>query len=134
MPAQKTVSGKPDFATIGGILLAIGGIVGGLLLEGGRIKDVAQITAAIIVLGGTFGAVMVNTPPRVLMGALKRFAHVFLDSTQGTEQIVEEIIGYASKARKNGIVSLEQDAEGISDAFLKKAMNLAVDGTDMQEL
>jgi len=43
----------------GGIVLAMGGILGGLLLEGGKIKDVSQFTAALIVLGGTFGAVMV---------------------------------------------------------------------------
>ena len=132
--AQTKSSGKPDFATIGGILLAFGGIVGGLLLEGGRIRDVAQITAAIIVLGGTFGAVMVNTPPEVLLGALRRFGQVFLYSSQGPESIIEEIIGYAAKARKSGLVSLEQDAESIGHPLLKKALGLAVDGTDMQEL
>ncbi|MGI8743865.1 MAG: flagellar motor protein [Bryobacteraceae bacterium] len=134
MAATGKKSGKPDFATIGGIVLAVGGIVGGLLLEGGKIRDVAQITAAIIVLGGTFGAVMINTPPQVLLGALKRLREVFLYSAEGPESIIEEIIGYATKARKSGLVSLEQDAEAIAHPFLRKAMGLAVDGTDMQEL
>jgi chemotaxis protein MotA len=134
MAPTKKAFGKPDFATIGGVLLAFGGIVGGLLLEGGKIQDIVQITAAIIVLGGTFGAVMVNTPPRVLVGALKRFVQVFRDSSQPADGIIEEIISYATKARKSGLVSLEQDAETIADPFLRKTMNLAVDGTDMQEL
>ena len=134
MAATKKASGKPDFATFGGVLLALGGIVGGLLLEGGKIQDIVQITAAIIVLGGTFGAVMVNTPTRVLVGALKRFVQVFRDSSQPADGIIEEIISYATKARKSGLVSLEQDAESIADPFLRKTMNLAVDGTDMQEL
>ena len=53
---------KPDMATFAGLLLAIGGILGGLLLEGGKIEDISQMTAAMIVLGGTLGAVMVTTP------------------------------------------------------------------------
>jgi chemotaxis protein MotA len=125
---------KPDLASAVGLLIAAGGIVGGLLLEGGQMRDIAQYTAAIIVLGGTFGAVMVSTPLPVLKGAGKRFLGVFLEHTITPDAIINEIIGYATKARKNGIVSLEQEADAIADPFLKKALNLAVDGTDLQEL
>ena len=76
-PAKKAGS-RPDLASIGGIILAVGGIVGGLIMEGGKIKDISQVTAAIIVLGGTLGAVMVSTPLSVLKGAALRFIHVLL--------------------------------------------------------
>ncbi|HLG96304.1 MAG TPA: motility-associated protein [Bryobacteraceae bacterium] len=79
---KKAPGGRPDFATAAGILVAFGGILGGLVMEGGRIKDVSQIMAAFIVLGGTFGAVMVSTPLSVLKGAALRLIHVFLDKTQ----------------------------------------------------
>ena len=69
---------KPDFASIGGIILAVGGILAGLTLEGGSVRDVAQVTAAMIVLGGTLGAVMLTTPPHVLLGAFKKLPMVFL--------------------------------------------------------
>ena len=59
--ALKPIISRTDFASIGGVIISIGGILGGLLLEGGKIRDVAQITAALIVLGGTLGAVMVTT-------------------------------------------------------------------------
>jgi chemotaxis protein MotA len=131
---EKTRGGRPDFVTLGGIALALGGILGGLIMEGGKITDVAQITAAFIVLGGTFGAVMISTPLAVLKGALVRFAHVFLDKTQPPDAAIEQLIGYASKARKNGLVSLEGEALEIQDPFLRKALTLAVDGTDLQEL
>ena len=134
-PAAAKPSGpKPDFATIAGILLAFGGILGGLVMEGGRIKDVSQITAAFIVLGGTFGAVMVSTPLGALKGAAVRFGHVFLDKTQAPDAVIEQVIGYATKARKQGLVSLETEALEIQDPFLRKALTLAVDGTDLQEL
>jgi chemotaxis protein MotA len=132
--APKRAGARPDIATIAGILLAFGGIVGGLLMEGGRIKDISQITAAFIVLGGTFGAVMVSTPLTVLKGAAVRLTHVVLDRTQPPDAVIEQIIGYATKARKNGLVSLESEALEISDPFLRKALTLAVDGTDLQEL
>ncbi|HLH38201.1 MAG TPA: flagellar motor protein [Bryobacteraceae bacterium] len=123
-----------DIASIGGLALALGGILGGLLIEGGRLKDVAQFTAAMIVLGGTIGAVMISTPLPIVIGAAKRFAGVFRDNNKPMNEMLELVIGYATKARKNGLVSLEHEAEQIQDPFLKKALNLAVDGTDLQEL
>ena len=125
---------RPDLISVAGLAVALAGILGGLVMEGGRIKDVAQFTAAMIVLGGTSGAVMVSTPLHVLKGALRRLAAVFLDSTPDLSKITEEVIGYATKARKNGLVSLEKEAEEIADPFLRKAMNLGVDGTDLQEI
>jgi len=132
--AAKKAGSRPDLASIGGIVLAVGGIVGGLLMEGGKIKDISQITAAIIVLGGTLGAVMVSTPMSVLKGAALRLIHVLLDKTQPPDAAIEELIGYATKARKNGLVSLENESLSIQDPFLKKDLTLAVDGTDLQEI
>jgi len=132
--SAKPSGSRPDLASIGGIILAVGGIVGGLLMEGGKIKDISQITAAIIVLGGTLGAVMVSTPMSVLKGAALRFIHVLFDKTQPPDAAIEELIGYATKARKNGLVSLENESLSIQDPFLKKALTLAVDGTDLQEI
>ena len=125
---------KPDFATIAGLVVAFGGILGGLLLEGGKIADIAQVTAAMIVLGGTLGAVMVTTPLRTLISAAKKLTFVFLERSHSPAEIIEEIISYASKARRNSIVSLESDLGKISDPFLQKALTLAVDGTDLNAL
>ena len=60
--AQNKNPARLDFITLAGLALALTGILGGLLMEGGRIRDIAQFTAAMIVLGGTIGAVMVSTP------------------------------------------------------------------------
>jgi chemotaxis protein MotA len=131
-PKQK--GAKPDIATLGGLLLAFGGILGGMVLEGGKIGEIAQPTAAMIVLGGTLGATMVTAPLKILMSAARKLAVVFFEKAETPQAMIEEIIRYATKARKNGIVSLEQDAEQIADPFLRKALNLAVDGADLQEL
>ena len=127
-------STRPDFASILGLVVAFGGIIGGLVLEGGKVSDVTQVTAAIVVLGGTLGAVMVTSPMAALLGAVKSLKKVFFEETVHPEAAVEEIIGYATKARKSSIISLEEDLDKISDPFLRKALSLAVDGTDLKEL
>lgn len=131
-PKQRTT--RPDLATFLGLVVAFGGIVGGLMMEGGKLKDVAQITAAFIVLGGTFGAVLVSTPVGILMGALRRLVHVFVDISDSPDAVIEQLIVFATAARRNGLVALEDDAMKVQDPFLRKALNLAVDGTDLQEL
>jgi chemotaxis protein MotA len=118
---------KPDFATLGGIVLAIGGLVGGLLLEGGRLQDIAQITSALIVLGGTIGAVMISTPLSVLIRAARQLGNVFFSSTESISERIEEIVALANHARRTGIVSLESHTASIDDPFLRKALELAVD-------
>lgn len=133
IPARPKVS-RPDLATISGLLLAFGGIIGGLIMEGGKIKDVSQITAALIVLGGTCGAVMVSTPLAVLIGAARRLIHVILDKSEPPDAVIEQLIGFAGMARRNGLVSLENTALEVEDHFLRKALILAIDGTDLQEI
>jgi len=132
--AAKSGGMKPDLATIGGFAVAFGGILGGMMLEGGKLGEILQFTAGMIVVGGTFGAVMITTPLSLLFAAVKKLPLVFLERSGSTSDVVEEILGYATRARKNGIVSLESDIDKIGDPFLKKALTLAVDGTDLQDL
>jgi chemotaxis protein MotA len=132
--AKKQTSARPDFATIGGLVLALGGIIAGLLMEGGKIQDIAQLTSALIVLGGTLGAVMITTPLPVLIRASKQFSSVVFGKVPPADDFLEEIIGYAARARKNGIVSLEQEANSIGDPFLRKALGLAVDGIESDKI
>ncbi|HUA57379.1 MAG TPA: flagellar motor protein [Verrucomicrobiae bacterium] len=125
---------RPDLATLGGIALALTGILGGLLLEKGSIQDVAQATAAMIVLGGTFGAVLVTNPLPVVLRGLAAIKSILMEPVVSPESTIESLIRYATLARKNGIVSLESEAASIHDPFLRKALGMAVDGTDLQEI
>src|SRR5271170_2646705 len=133
-PKSKLRSTRPDFASLLGVGVALGAIIRGLMMEGGHVSDITQTSAAIIVLGGTLGAVMITSPLYALMGALKGMKDVFFENVINFEVATEELIGYATKARKSSVISLEEDLDKISDPFLKKALTLAVDGTDIQEL
>ncbi|MGH9626979.1 MAG: flagellar motor protein, partial [Bryobacteraceae bacterium] len=130
----KTHRSKLDFSSLLGVALALGGVLGGLILEGGKFSDVSQLTAALIVLGGTLGAVMITSPQASLIGAFRKLGSIFFETAYSPRETIEEIMSYAAKARRNGIVSLEQEIDTIPDHFLRKALSLVVDGTDVQEI
>lgn len=119
-----------DIASVGGILLAMIGILGGLIIEGGSIAQVTQPTAMLIVLGGTMGAVMLQFPLDVVLAALKQFMGIFLSRHSKNESIISQLVIFAVKARRSGIVSLDSDLEEVTDPFLKQALMLAIDGTE----
>ena len=123
-----------DFASLAGIALALASVLGGLLLEGGKIGDIAQFTAAVVVLGGTFGAVLVTTPLAMFLSAAKKLPLVFFEETRPTTEVIDRMIALAAKARSKGIVSLEFDAEAHPDRFWRKALGLAVDGVGVNEI
>ncbi len=123
-----------DKGSWGGIVVAIGGILLGLALEGGKIGQILQPTAALIVFGGTLGAVMVQFPLSVVIAAFASLAHVFFERGEDPLLVVRELVRYAQKARKDGIVSLDSEVEKIREPFWKKTLMLAVDGTEPAEL
>jgi chemotaxis protein MotA len=123
-----------DKSSLSGIILALGGILAGLLLEGGNLRQVLQPTAAMIVFGGTLGAVMLQFPLPVLVQASRRLGSVFITPRQNPQRTIARLVEYAQKARRQGIVSLDAELSKIEDPFLKKSLMLAVDGTEPQEL
>jgi chemotaxis protein MotA len=123
-----------DAGSLGGILLALAGILAGLLLEGGHIGQVLQPTAAMIVFGGTLGAVMLQFPLNTVFSAAFRLVRVFFHRDGGGEALLRQIVAFANKARRKGIVSLDQDLPLVADPFLRQALMLAVDGTEPSEL
>lgn len=126
-----------DIGTIGGILIALIGIGYGLVLDGGRISQVIQPTAALIVFGGTLGAVMVQFPIRVVLQALLQLKDVFFGAEADSDELVKNLLRYAYKARKEGILSLDGELGKIKDPFLKESLMLAIDGvnaTDLREM
>jgi chemotaxis protein MotA len=123
-----------DKGSIGGVLLAIVGIVAGLLIEGGNLGQILQPTAALIVFGGTLGAVLLQFPLTTVMAAFRSLAHVFAAPKKQNDELIRLLMSFANKARRHGVVSLDTDLNDIEDPFLKRSLMLAVDGTEPAEL
>ncbi|MBJ6751693.1 flagellar motor protein [Geomonas anaerohicana] len=123
-----------DLSTLIGIALGLFAVFGGAALEGLHMSALIQPTAAIIVLGGTSAATIVSFPLPVLMAAVKDLKKVFMPPKEDPEAVIKNIINYAAKARRNGLISLEQEAQTVKDSFTKKGISLVVDGIDPQKL
>jgi chemotaxis protein MotA len=123
-----------DKGSVGGVLLAVLGIIAGLLLEGGNVGQILQPTAALIVFGGTMGAVLLQFPLPTVVAAFASLGHIFSAPRKHNNQLLRQIVAFANKARRNGLVSLDGDLASIQDPFLKQALMLAVDGTEPSEL
>jgi chemotaxis protein MotA len=123
-----------NLATLIGLGLAFFGIVGGNFLEGGHISSLLQPTAAVIILGGTFGACFVQFPLAVAIASLRAILGAFKEPQTDNKGVIREIIRIAYKARKEGVISLEADAQKMSDPFMKKALMMAMDGVDPKVL
>ena len=123
-----------DKASIGGVVLAIAGIVAGLLIEGGTLNQILQPTAALIVFGGTMGAVLLQFPLTTVTGAFRSMARVFVTPARQNDMLIAQLVSFANKARRNGVASLDADLKTIQEPFLKQPLMLAVDGTEPAEL
>lgn len=113
-----------DKATLIGLVLALGAIVGGQVLEGGKLGSIIQLTAAIIVFGGTFGAVFISYPFKEVLGAFKGLGTIIKEPPQDPHQIISQITTYANKARREGILSLEKEIKNVQNPFLAKAVRV----------
>jgi chemotaxis protein MotA len=123
-----------DKSTFGGIAIAFIGIGCGLVLDGGKLAQVIQPTAALIVLGGTLGAVMVQYPLPIILQAISQLKEVFLNKAPESDALVQNLLRYALKARKEGILSLDGELAKIHDPFLKESLMLAIDGVNATDL
>jgi chemotaxis protein MotA len=119
-----------DITTIAGVVVAIGFILLGQLLEGGHVGSIVQGTAALIVFGGTIGAVLVSFPLKDFVRGLKLAAMALRDKKNDLDQIVQQIVELAGVARRDGVLALEQRLPALEDDFLRRAVGFIVDGVD----
>ena len=123
-----------DLTSLLGVLLGFGAVVGGQVLEGGSLMAIIQPTAFLIVIVGSIGATMLSFPQKDLMAGVKALPGAFLGGGADPKATMELLINLATKARKEGILALQNDIVNLEDPFLKKGLELMTDGTDPQLL
>ncbi len=123
-----------DFNSIAGILLALAAIVGGQILEGGYIGSLLQLAAFIIVVGGTAGAVLLQSPIKVFVNGIKMSVWVFFPPLWSPQTLIMQVIGWAHISRKEGLLALESHVQTVSDPLTKKGLQLLADGSKPEKL
>lgn len=117
-----------DLAALVGTVLGVAAVLGGQVLEGGSIAQISQGTAALIVLGGTLGAMFLSFPGSDIRRALKRIPTIYFEPELKQEALIEEIVRVATIARKEGVLALESQKDKLSDPLLRRGLQFVVDG------
>ncbi|WP_374401366.1 flagellar motor protein [Niveibacterium sp.] len=123
-----------DKISILGLIVGLTAIVGGQVLEGGHIGSLVQPTAFLIVIGGTLGAVMLQSPFTVFRQGLRMGAWIFVPPVPPFRRVIEQIVSWSGIARKEGLLALEGQAMGLKDSFAAKGLQLLVDGVEPDRL
>lgn len=126
--------GGVDMISIAGLLLGVVAIVGGQILEGGHIGSLIQVTAFFIVIGGTMGAVMLQSALPVFLNGMRLLKWVFVPPQAHPAQLIEEILHWSSIARKGGLLALEPLIDDLSDPFKRKGLQMLVDGAEPDKI
>jgi chemotaxis protein MotA len=121
-----------DLASVIGTLLALVAVVGGQILEGGTLGQITQLTALLIVVGGTLGATLLSFPGADIRRAIGFFPQVYFRSDPDLTPLVEDIFRIATLVRKEGLLIIEQQKDSIRDPMLKRTLKFVVDGFEPQ--
>ncbi|GGY02938.1 flagellar motor protein [Paludibacterium paludis] len=117
-----------DKISIIAIIGGVSAIVAGQALEGGNVASLLQLTAFMIVIGGTLSAVMLQSTPRQFLTGLKMLRWIFVPPPNDAEKQIRDIIGWSQGARRGGLLSLEPQVGVQTDPFTRKALQMLVDG------
>jgi chemotaxis protein MotA len=123
-----------DFLSIIGILIGLVAIIGGNFLEGGHIGSLMQLTAFLIVAGGTLGAVVLQSPQSDFLRSIKMLVWIVVPPRTDNEVVVEKIIEWSKIARKEGLLGLEDIADEESDPFTRKGLQMLIDGSEPETI
>ncbi len=123
-----------DINSLAGISIALIAIIGGQVLEGGSIGSLIQTAAFLIVVGGTFGAVLLQSPVKVFINGIKMGRWVIFPPIQSSQILIKQIISWSYISRKEGFLALESHAHKSPDPLVKKGLQLLADGSDVNKL
>ena len=119
-----------DKISVFGLLLGLVAIVGGQVLEGGHVASLAQPTALLIVLGGTMGAVMLQSPYAIFVRGIRMVSWVWYPPVVDYAQLISQVTTWSHIARREGLLALENAMNQIKDDFTRKGLQLLVDGAE----
>jgi len=122
-----------DIATILGVISAFGLVLIAIFMGGG-IQLFVNIPALMIVVGGTLGATMINYPLKEVFGVFSVVKKALFTKNIPVNELIKRFRGFAKKSRKEGILSLEGEIKDVTDEFLKKGVQLSIDGLEPQEI
>ncbi len=117
-----------DLATLIGLMVGWGALIISVYMEGGTIGSLIALPPFVLVVGGTIGAALICSPMKVFMGLHAIFRKAFFSKELDPAEVIKQIIGFTRKARREGILVLEDEARKLDNMFLQTGIQLIVDG------
>jgi chemotaxis protein MotA len=117
-----------DKLSILGLLVALIGIVGGSVLEGGSVLVLLQGASLMIVLGGTLGAVMLQSPSRTFVMGIRMGKWALIPPKISQQKMIYQLSSWSNIVRRDGVLKLEDQIDELSDPFIRKGLQMLVDG------
>ena len=117
-----------DLVAFLGTVIGLSAVVGGQWLEGGSLGQIAQLTAALIVAGGTAGAVLLSFPFSEIRRAWKLFPQIYWAPDLDVPSLIDEIIRIATLARKEGVLAIETQKQSIQNPMFRRCVQFVIDG------
>jgi chemotaxis protein MotA len=123
-----------DLLSIGGVLLALLSVIGGQMFEGGSLGSLLQGAAALIVIGGTLAAVMLQSPLPAFLDGFRMLGWIVLPPPFDPRAVIAEMVGWAEEARRDGLLALEEQLAEVTDPFTRNGLQLLVDGFEPERI
>ena len=123
-----------DKASVFGLLIGLLAIVGGQILEGGHLGSLAQPTALLIVVGGTLGAVMLQSPYATFVRSIRMAKWIWSPPLFDDQQLIQQVSSWSQVSRREGLLALDSIVSELHDEFTRKGLQLLVDGAEPERL
>ncbi|WP_313952747.1 flagellar motor protein [Accumulibacter sp.] len=123
-----------DRISVLGLLFGFLAIVGGQILEGGHLASLSQPTALLIVVGGTLGAVMLQSPYATFLRGIRMAKWILRPPVVNPRQVIQQITGWSQVSRREGLLALDAVVNELKDEFTRKGLQLLVDGAEPERL
>ncbi|WP_263768723.1 flagellar motor protein [Propionivibrio soli] len=123
-----------DKISVVGLVLGLVAIVGGQILEGGHVASLSQPTALLIVLGGTMGAVMLQSPYATFLRGMRMVRWIWYPPMVDYARLIKQICSWSQLSRREGLLALESVMSQLKDDFSRKGLQLLVDGAEPERL
>lgn len=119
-----------DMGTAGGLAVGLISIFGSFMLEGGEVGALILLPAMVIVFGGTLATALIGNSLSHVLGIVNLMVRALFPPVRETSALIDMLVRYAVQSRKDGLLSLEKEINRAADPFLRKMLQLVVDGTD----
>jgi chemotaxis protein MotA len=133
-PERPPARRRPDILSLLGAPIGLGLILAGQAIEGGSVRTLLQLPAALVVIGGTLGAVLLSFGTADVRAAFRSLRTAYIDALEPAQMVIARVLAYSTRARRTGVLSLEPDLDSEPDPFLRRALSMAVDGATQAEI